>query len=225
MEAVQFLKQLESNSVDILFTDPPYFIPSDYYGTRKQWPKNLSDMGILDGYFWLFFQECKRIVKPSGAILSFCDDHSYPIFFCHVYPFLRTVRAIVWDKGHPFLGRDWRHQYEFIMFAPRTDRKGKTTGYGDVIRYDSVKIGERKHPAQKPVGLITKILRDCMQNGDSVLCDPFSGTGAIGQAAKGLGFTVLESDYDAGLLDTSPPNLDSPWAPPSGGMVSDSEGP
>ena len=178
-----------------MFTDPPYFVPADFYATRREWPRSLADMGILDGYFWSFFQECKRVVKSTGAILMFCDGNSYPIFYCHAYPFSRMVRALVWDKGRSLLGRDWRHQYELVMFAPRTERKGKDTGQGDIIRYEPVGINDRVHPAQKPVGLISKILAACRQDGDKVLCDPFCGTGTIGKAARGLGFDVLESDY------------------------------
>ena len=53
-DSLDVLKEIESESVDLLCTDPPY----GYSFMGKSWDKTLPDIGI--------FKECLRVLKPGS---------------------------------------------------------------------------------------------------------------------------------------------------------------
>ena len=88
---------IADKSVDILYADPPY-IPPEHQKTLTKYKKTLSEMGILESWFKIFFNKIDRILKDDGIILLFCNCDSYPLFYIHLYPYVKKIRCFVWDK-------------------------------------------------------------------------------------------------------------------------------
>ena len=173
----------ELEPVDLVLTDPPYFLPASHYQTRKQFSRNFSDLGILEHFIKDLFKSFNRIVVSDGVLYIFCDGQSYPLFYFHLYPFCKAVRPLVWDKMVSINGYGWRHQHELIIYAERPEMKKIPTGDGDILKARAVKINDRIHPAEKPVPLIYKIL----EKHKGIALDPFFGSGTTAIAAERLG--------------------------------------
>lgn len=191
------LKSLPDASIDLLVTDPPYFLPVIHYQTRKKNVRNFADMGIVEHFFKDVFKEIQRVMKPSGRLYIFCDGQSYPIFYYHLYPFVKSLRPLIWDKKTSINGYSWRHQHELIIFAEMPEARPVPSGDGDILRFNAVKIDERSHPAEKPVELLMQLIKKSSVEGNIVL-DPFGGSGSTARAAQNLNrrFIVFEKGKD-----------------------------
>lgn len=63
-DALTELKKLSSESVDLIFADPPYNIGKDFDGMVESWDEEAF-------LAWLFecIDECHRILKPHGTVV------------------------------------------------------------------------------------------------------------------------------------------------------------
>ena len=77
------MRQIPSNSVDLIYIDPPFFSGREYnviWGDNNEL-RSFNDIweGGMDGYLiWLNARlyEMKRMLKPTGSIYVHCDDHA-----------------------------------------------------------------------------------------------------------------------------------------------------
>ncbi len=80
---LQVLRTLPSNSIDLIYIDPPFFSGADYnviWGDTNE-VRTFSDIweGGLDTYLiWLNARlwEMRRVLKPTGSIYVHCDWHA-----------------------------------------------------------------------------------------------------------------------------------------------------
>jgi len=195
-DCLEVMKDLPQ--VDAVITDPPYFLPQQsYVGTREKGysKRHLGDMSVFDGYFQMIFTALNSLLSPTGTSYIFCDAKSYPFFFRAMYPYYKHVRLLIWDKVVSYNGYTWRHQHELIAWGEREDAERVPTGDGDIISVRGVLQKERKHPAEKPVSLIKKLIA---KHDFKVILDPFMGSGTTGVACAELGrrFIGIEIDSD-----------------------------
>ena len=76
-DSIELLKQLPSNSVDLIFADPPYNMQtegellrtdgSSFIGVTDKWDK-FKSMNDYDIFTKSWLSECRRILKDDGAI-------------------------------------------------------------------------------------------------------------------------------------------------------------
>jgi len=182
----EVLPLIPNKSIDLVLTDPPYFLPiQSYVGARgKGYQKRmLGDLSVLRGYFELVFLDLEKVLSESGTYYIFCDAKSYPIFWQVMFPICRNVRLIIWDKLISYNGYTWRHQHELIAWGELDKTERIPTGDGDIIKCRGVLQDDRNHPAEKPVEVIAKLINK--HPAGSVL-DPFMGSGTVLEAAKKL---------------------------------------
>ena len=171
--------------VDLVLTDPPYFLPiQSYVGTRKDsyQKRMIGDLSVLKGYFELVFSDLVKVLNNNGTYYVFCDAKSYPIFWQVMFPICRNLRLLIWDKQVSYNGYTWRHQHELIAWGELEETQRIPTGDGDVIKCRGVLQADRNHPAEKPVELLSKLLNKHL----GVALDPFMGSGSTLLAAKNL---------------------------------------
>ena len=67
-DALAELKKLPTESVDLIFADPPYNIGKNFDGLIEAWKEDL----FID---WLFevIAECHRVLKKQGSVDSICQ--------------------------------------------------------------------------------------------------------------------------------------------------------
>jgi site-specific DNA-methyltransferase (adenine-specific) len=171
------------DKVDLVLTDPPYFLPATHYNTRKEFQRNFCDLYILEFYFKSFFSIINNTVSKKGHLYIFCDGQSYPLFYYYLYQNNKMVRPLIWDKTSSINGYNWRHQHEIIIYCEQPKAEKIPSGDGDILKYKSEKINNREHGAQKPVDLFQKIISKHSGN----ILDPFFGSGTTAVACEKLG--------------------------------------
>ena len=224
------LKKIETASVDLVFADPPYNLqlagellrPNNTRvdGVDDAWDK-FQSFEKYDTFCRAWLAECRRILKPDGAIWVIGSYHN--IFRLGVA--LQDLgfwvqNDVIWRKVNPmpnFRGKRFTNAHETLIWAGR-DQKSRVT-----FNYESLKTanddlqmrsdwlfpicsgperlkddgGRKAHPTQKPEALLHRIILATTREGDVVL-DPFFGTGTTGAVATKLGrrFIGIERDAD-----------------------------
>lgn len=205
-DCIQRMKQLDSNVIDLIFADPPYFLSSNGLSihsgkivsvNKGDWDKKeLYDDVEAFTYNWL--KECYRVMKPGATIWVSGTQHN--IFDIHRNMMklnFKIINIVVWHKIDPpplIYKNKFKFSYELIIFASKG--KNKTFNYEemfsvnkeemhDVWNLPAVQMSEKKygyHPTQKPECLLKRIVLSSTNIDDTVL-DPFMGSGTTGFVA------------------------------------------
>jgi len=172
------VKQLDTDNVAVILTDPPYSSggfqeaqrKSGSIGTRQN-IQIASDQLSTRGYLSLM-SEVLAIVQ-TDCLYMFTDWRmwcwTYDIAERANYP-VRSM--LVWDKGKMGMGFPWRSTHELILFAKRTPSKMMDGKTGNVLRFD--RVPNENHPTEKPVEIFAHILGNTP---DGDVYDPFLGSG------------------------------------------------
>ena len=224
-DAFDQMASLQDNSVDCVWTDPPYLLSNDgatcVAGKRVSVNKGAWDrsQGIdSDHEFnrsWL--RECHRILKPAGTIWVTGTLHIYlSVGMAMMQLGYRILNDIIWEKTNPppNLGcRCFAHSTETLLWATKAPKGSKhkhTFHYQEmkdenggkqmktVWKFPAAGRAEKrfgKHPTQKPVALVDRCLRATTNPGDLVV-DPFAGAATVGVAAISLGRRFIGYERD-----------------------------
>lgn len=201
-DAVSFLQSLESNSIDLIITDPPYESLEKHraIGTTTRLKNSKSSSNdwfsiFPNKRFGELFREAKRVLKDGAHLYLFCDQETS--FIAKPEGELagfKFWKPLVWDKQVIGMGYHYRARYEFILFFEKGKRKLNNLSIPDVL---SVKKIMRGYPTEKPVELI-KILVSQSSNPGDLVCDPFMGSGSTGVAAIECNRRFVGSDISSG---------------------------
>jgi site-specific DNA-methyltransferase (adenine-specific) len=204
-------ERLDDDSVDCVITDPPYGIDYeplranagevDNYGAGGIEGDELEDTVAL----WHdFLSEIQRVCKPGGHIYAFgsmLHRHIFqPVFEQHT----DLQNIIVWVKNNHSMGPDFSENYgmayEDIFYGHLSDTPRKLDEFStNVLEFDKEDTGEYGHPTQKPVPLLSYLVKQSTKEGDTIL-DPFMGSGTTAVAAiqndrEYVGFEVDADNY------------------------------
>lgn len=212
-DCLELLKQLPDNSVDLVFTDPPYNISQKNkifrdYRNGKNGDVNM-DFGEWDYDFEMepFLTESKRILKNSGSMIVWTSEQLYgkyrEWFAENMYP----KQLLVWVKDNPlpqFRLVGYRQATELMFWALKV--KNTTDNPNFIFQsqsemtnvfYAPIVGGKERteHPTQKPLSICRKIVQvHCRENG--VVLDPYAGSGTIPVACKELGRNFIGVEMD-----------------------------
>ena len=109
------MRQIPSNSVDLVYIDPPFFSGRNYnvlWGDNNEL-RSFEDIweGGMDGYLiWLNARlyEMKRLLKPTGSIYVHCDRHAshyIKVEMDKIFGYANMLDEVVWHYGTPSGGR------------------------------------------------------------------------------------------------------------------------
>jgi site-specific DNA-methyltransferase (adenine-specific) len=216
-DCLKVLSTLEKESVNAVITDPPYSsggqssatraaMPSKKYvqsGTKIQRPDFFGDNKDQMSYlYWcsLWLSECFRIAKEGSPICVFTDWRQLPITSVALQSGGWIFRGIVpWNKTEavrPVLGR-FRNQAEYIVWGSKGDMptKRKVRVLPGVYTFP-VRQDDKFHLTGKPTELMEAIVK--IAEPDSIILDPFMGSGTTGVAAikQGYDFIGIEQSKD-----------------------------
>jgi DNA modification methylase len=190
-DCLEVMKDWPDRCVDLVVTDPPFYLPARIATSRRKWPRTLADLGIMNSYFSEIFSQCAHLLKQEGAFYTFSDSTSYAVFLAICYPLFDRTQCIVWDKINGGLGNGWRHANELILHGAFADT-GYTSGFRcDVLKQAVVPSIERQHASEKPLVLLAQLIE---AHPAAVILDPFCGSGTTCVAAKMLGRNYIGID-------------------------------
>lgn len=178
MEAV---RPIESGSVKLVLTDPPYGI--GYTSTKGQKIANDERPFI----WWL--HDAYRVTQDRGALLCFTRWDVQEVFKVAIEAAGWRVRSqVIWDRTIHGMGdakAQFAPQHEVVWFATKGAFQFAAGRPKSVMRVRYVLPALRTHPTEKPVELLEQMILCATEKGETVL-DPFMGTGATGVACARL---------------------------------------
>lgn len=215
-DCIDFLKTLESDSVDLIVTDPPYNLSKDYGNNCD----NLNHVDYLDfSRKWL--AESKRVLKPSGTIYVFMGVR----YISYIYAILEQELGFLFNSWITWTytqgmgkikGFSSRHD-DILMFTKSADFKFNLDAIrvpqkyyrninnmrganpGNVWEFSHIhycQANRQNHPTQKPEALFERMILASSDENDLVL-DPFSGSGTLLRVCqqinrRGIGIEINE---------------------------------
>lgn len=140
-DALDVLKAIESNSVDLIFSDPPYGIGKDF-GNSSDFFNNSEE------YFnWckLWIDECMRILSKKGVMYFMSSTQYMPILDTYVDKKYYVINRIVWtyDSSGVQPKNKFGSNYEPILMITH-DKNTKYKFYRDNIMVEAKTGAQRK---------------------------------------------------------------------------------
>lgn len=230
IDCLQGFKQIDDNSIDLIFTSPPYNFDMNYseYDDKKKWNEYFDWLNKV----WI---ECKRVLKSGGRlcvnIQPLFSDYipSHHIISNQLLSLgLLWKGEILWEKNNynckytawgswcspssPYLKYTW----EFIEIFCKDNLKKKGLKENIDITGDEFKqwvlakwsiaperrMKEYGHPAMFPEELASRILK-LFSYKDDIILDPFNGVGTTTKVAYELGRNYIGFDIDEQYCETA----------------------
>ena len=210
-DSLELLKKFPAECVDMIFADPPYFLSNDgmTWSGGKIVSVNKGDWDKIDSleekheFNRRWINLCRRILKPDGTIwISGTMHNIYSVGMALEQEGFKIMNNITWQKTNPspnFSCRYFTHSTETILWARKNDKSArhffnyelmkefnggkqmKDVWTGPLTPASEKKFG--KHPTQKPLYLLERIVLASTRKNDWVL-DPFCGSSTTGVACK-----------------------------------------
>ena len=208
---------------DMIFADPPYFLSNGGISVQSgkvvcvdkgDWDKGMSQEEINDfNLRWLSL--CRDKLKDSGTIwISGTYHNIFSVANSLTQLGYKILNVITWAKTNPppnISCRYFTYSTEFIIWARKSAKTPHYFNYElmkqlnddkqmtDVWRLPAIAPWEKscgKHPTQKPLALLTRIILASTKQGSWVL-DPFAGSSTTGIAANLVGRRFLGIEREA----------------------------
>ncbi|MDE6652518.1 MAG: site-specific DNA-methyltransferase [Paramuribaculum sp.] len=195
---------------DMIFADPPYFLSNGgiSYQAGKvvcvdkgEWDKGGTPDSIMEfNRKWLTL--CREKLKENGTIwISGTHHNIFAIANLLTELDYKILNVITWAKTNPppnISCRFFTYSTEFVIWARKSPKVPHKYNYElmkaindgkqmtDVWRLPAIGRWEKscgKHPTQKPLALLTRIILASTNEHDWIL-DPFAGSSTTGIAAN-----------------------------------------
>ena len=226
-DCLQILPQFPQNSIDMIFADPPYFLSNGGITCHagKMVPVNKGKWDVSHGieenhkFNLAWLSECQQVLAKNGVIWVSGTAHViFSVGFAMQQLRFKILNDIIWFKPNasPNLScRYFTHSTETVIWAAKNQRSRHTFNYklmkqlgnGKQMRnlweISPPQPNEKthgKHPTQKPLKLLERILL-ASTNEEDVVLDPFNGSGTTAIAAVRLNRKYLGIEMSEEYLD------------------------
>lgn len=186
-DCLELIKSIPENSVDAVFTDPPY-------GLSKEGIHNDVDLSTFYGVL----PDCYRVLKENGWFITFFSTKYLPLLFRN-NPFSYFWQMVLYCSGSgvnsPIGITKYMSCFVFKKGNPKVVRRNKDIFVdtpGKMVEPDE---GFINHPTPKPKQFIKEILGMFTKEGDLVL-DPFAGSGSVAVACLQLNRNFIGFEID-----------------------------
>jgi len=228
-DCLEILAALPASSVDLIFADPPYFLSNDgitcHAGrmvsvNKGSWDRSRGpEVNHQFNTAWL--AACQRVLKPDASIWVSGTSHViHSVGFAMQQLGFKLLNDISWVKPNPppnLSCRYFTHATETVIWAARDKKSRHKFNYKLMKQMNAGKQMKSvwtipppepwekkfgKHPTQKPLALLERILLASSSEGD-LLLDPFLGSGTSALAAIRLRRRAIGCEFSADFLTLS----------------------
>ena len=208
-DSLEFIKRMRDNSVDFIFTDPPYNISkystgnikfnhrSDINNDIANWDKDFDPINYRDDFL--------RILKPNGNIFAFTSYNMIGRWHEIFDPLFDTFQYFIWHKTNPtpkFKKAGFLNSCEMIVCMWNRGHTWNFKKQSEMHNFfespicmKPERLQNPKHPTQKPIQLLKHIIQIATNEND-VIFDPFMGVGSTGVAALRLNRKFIGIEID-----------------------------
>lgn len=215
-----------NKKVDMIFADPPYFLSKNIsicinntwkLFEKGEWDRVTSQENI-NAFNKKWLSACRDVLKEDGTIFVTGTYHNiFSVATCMVELGYKILNIIVWQKSDakPTLSRNYfNFTTEYIVWARKNEKEKHFFNCGlmeqlnggsrmpDVWRIPFLSSWELKcgkHPTQKPLRLLYRIILSSTREGETIL-DPFAGSCTTGIAATLLNRKFIGIDQSIDYL-------------------------
>ncbi|MBR6012884.1 MAG: site-specific DNA-methyltransferase [Selenomonadaceae bacterium] len=224
-DTFEAMEKMLPECVDMIFADPPYFLSNDGIscsgGKKVSVNKGEWDRGTnfeeKHRFNRNWIKLSKKVLKPNGTIwISGTLHNIYSVGMALEQEGFKILNNITWQKNNPppnLSCRYFTHSTETILWARKNEKNSrhffnyelmkeqnggkqmKDVWTGNLTSQKEKIFG--KHPTQKPLYLLKRIISASTQEKNVVL-DPFCGSATTGVACKILNrnFIGIENNED-----------------------------
>lgn len=193
-----------------------------------EWDKFSNDDYVLFTRAWL--TEVIRVLKPNGNIIIFGSYHNIYRIGSILQDFDRKlINSVTWYKRNAFPNVTQRMLCEstehIIWAANETQKKAKNWVFNyqelkkinggvqmrnmwDIVSTPASEKKSGKHPSQKPLGVINRLVIGMTKKGD-IIIDPFMGSGTLPVAAKNLDRKFIGIDNNEEFCELTKKRINS----------------
>ncbi len=141
-DCIKVMNEMEENSIDLIFADPPYNLQlgdaltrpdnSNVNGVYEEWD-NFESMAAYDDYTRQWMTAARRVLKDDGALWVIGSYHN--IFRVgHILQDLGfwILNDIIWNKVNPmpnFKGTRFTNAHETLIWASKSQKSRYTFNY------------------------------------------------------------------------------------------------
>ena len=229
-DTFKFLSKMKPGSMDMIFADPPYFLSNGGISNsggqvvsvdKGDWDK-ISSFEEKHEFNRQWIKLAKEVLKPNGTIWISGSLHNiYSVGMALEQEGFKILNNITWQKTNPppnLACRCFTHSTETILWAQKDEKKSKHLFNYQLMKQQNggkqmkdVWTGALtpqkekvfgKHPTQKPIYLLEKII-EASTNPGAIVLDPFCGSSTTGVAAKMLGRKYIGIDNVEEYIDLS----------------------
>tara|TARA_R100001377_G_C3188009_1_gene109361 strand:- start:228 stop:965 length:738 start_codon:yes stop_codon:yes gene_type:complete len=230
-DCIDYIKTIATNSVDLVLTDPPYFIGFD---GGKGWDSQWKDEDEYLAWCKIWTEECARVLKPNRMMVIWGTLKTdtflrHKLEILNKIPELNGQNEIIWSYnwgGRTKSNFARKHEFawcyskgkEFLFNADdiRIERKVKKnirtgemhekgtipTSIWEKNNHTTSKVFCGWHPTTKNVELLERFIKAYTNPGDTVL-DIFMGSGSTAIACKNTKRLALGCELDQEYYEKS----------------------
>ena len=206
------IRELPESSVDMIFTDPPYNLGRYSTGNislpwRSPFNNDVASWDLEEFRPDEWEGEFRRVLKPSGNLFIFTSYNMIGRWHMCLDKLFDTTQIFIWHKTNPppkIYRTGFLNSCELVFCCwnkSHTWNFSKQSEMHNFIESPICMGRERmknpRHPTQKPVKVLSRLIAIASNKGDVVL-DPFMGVGSTGEAAltQGRNFIGFELQKD-----------------------------
>ena len=204
------IKKIPDNSVDFILTDPPYNLGQHSTGNinlpgRSAMNNDVAEWDMVDFNPEEWADDFIRILKPTGNLFIFTSYNQIGRWYNCLDHRFDASNFMIWHKTNPspkiykagflnscemiFTCWNKQHTWNFISQAEMHNFLESP------ICMKPERLSSPKHPTQKPVSILKKMITIASNEGDIVF-DPFMGVGSTGVAALDLNRRFIGVELD-----------------------------
>ncbi len=236
-DALELLRRMQGESVDMIFADPPYFLSNGGITCvngrmvrvdKGGWDKSQGIIGDHN-FNLLWLDQCRRILKPDGTLWVTGTAHNiHSVGYGLQVLDYKILNDIAWYKVNPppnLACRYFTHATETILWAAKSAKSRHTFNYPLMKEQNGGKQMQSlwsitppaksekrhgKHPTQKPEALLTRIVA-ASTSPDQLVLDPFCGSATTGVACARLGRRFIGIERESEYLELAAKRLDEEY--------------
>lgn len=172
-DAIEEMKKLPDECVDLIFADPPYWMRVEgvlnrvegtpYDGCYDPWDNQFETTKDYNDFTRAWLGECKRILKPNGSIWVIGGMQCiYTIGAIMQELGFWFINDVIWYKKNPtpnFRGARLNNSHETLIWAAKSDKARFTFNYKTAkeLNTDTVDEEDFKKGVRKQLGSVWRI--------------------------------------------------------------------
>jgi DNA modification methylase len=195
-DCIEILPRL--GAVNAVITDPPYTLSTASSGTKNTFLADITNTA----YFFadILKKEAGLLTGGGGVIWQFCNWKTLPALQKAAFDNdMKIESVLVWDKGLLGAGSlaGLRPCYELAVLICVNGGKIENRSLPDLWKVQW-KSNRAYHPAEKPVALMEKIIKE---TSGGIILDPFMGSGTTGVACVRQGRRFIGVELERRYFD------------------------